>query len=106
MRPAVGEEIGPEDDAGPDGVRRVFAEGLAEWSEEEAAGRELGGDAEDGECAEEAVERCCIGVAGLGQFLGGALVVAEGVGYAEPGGGAGCSCASRTLPCPPVRCLR
>lgn len=83
VRPAIGEEIRPEDDGRPLGVGRVFAEGLAERCQGEGSGLRLGNYAEAGESAQKPVERRWVCVTGGRQLSGGLWSVAERVCHAE-----------------------
>ena len=87
-RPVVGDEVGPEDDGGPDGVGDVAAEGSAEGGETEVFGCGLFEDAEAGESAQQTVEGGGVGLTVFGEEGQAAQMVAESVGDTETSGGA------------------
>jgi hypothetical protein len=85
--PVVGEQIGPEDDGGPDGVRRIFSQRLAEGSEPKMFGRCLLCYTEAGEGAEETVECIGIGLTLFREEIDAADLILKSVGNAEARGG-------------------
>ena len=86
--PAVGEQVGPEDYGGPCGLGHVFSQWAAEVGEAEIARGGFFGDSDAGEGAQQAVEGVWVGLAGFGEGIDVAGLVAECIRDAEAGCGA------------------